>query len=110
MLEKMGLKLGQGIGKNNQGILNPIETVAVVDKGGLGYSKADKPEPKKRKDDIDMDIHNKEVQQEEANARKQQRQKLDDEERAFIELLNERKRLAGMGSSRAGLKTSFAEM
>jgi hypothetical protein len=38
MLEKMGgYKLGQGVGKNNQGILNPIETVTVVDKGGLGY-------------------------------------------------------------------------
>jgi hypothetical protein len=60
MLEKMGgYKLGQGVGKNNQGILNPIETMAVVDKGGVGHFKSEKV---KKKDDIDMDIHDQEAQ------------------------------------------------
>ena len=60
MLEKMGgYKLGEGVGKNNQGILNPIEMV-IVDKGGLGYQSTKPQKAKKPKnDDIDMDIHNK---------------------------------------------------
>ena len=62
MLEKMGgYKLGQGVGKNNQGILNPIETVTVENKGGLGYTKSES-KAKKAKDEIDMDIHNKEAE------------------------------------------------
>ena len=62
MLEKMGgYKLGEGVGKHNQGILNPIETDKIVDKGGIGYQNIKEISTKKKlkKDEIDMDIHNK---------------------------------------------------
>jgi hypothetical protein len=110
MLEKMGgYKLGQGVGKNNQGILNPIEQVAVLDKGGVGHFKSEKSALKK-KDDIDMDIHNKEAEKKEQEEVKQKKVKLDQEERAFIDLLKERKRQGGSLKSKADFKASFQEM
>ena len=112
MLEKMsGYKLGQGVGKFNQGILNPIEQVAVVDKGGLGYSKPEKPSIlKKKKDDIDMDINNQEDAQKQEEEVKQKKAKLDSEERAFIDLLNERRRQSGHLKSKRDYKASYTEM
>ena len=111
MLEKMsGYKLGQGVGKYNQGILNPIEQVAVVDKGGLGYSKPDKPSILKKSDDIDMDIHKQEDARKQEQESQQKKSKMDDEERAFIDLLNERRRQGGHLKSKRDFKTTIAEM
>jgi len=43
MLQKSGgYQLGQGVGKSNQGILNPIEAIN-VGKGGVGTQVESKP-------------------------------------------------------------------
>ena len=65
MLQKSsGFQLGQGVGKNNQGILNPIEAV-VVGKGGVGTQQGQKQQKRKDvagEDQLDMDINNLEVE------------------------------------------------
>jgi len=41
-MAKMGVKLGEGLGKKNQGILNPITPVVAADKVGVGSSSVKK--------------------------------------------------------------------
>ena len=64
--------------------------MAVKDKGGVGHIKVERAS--KKVDEIDMDIHNKEVEQREQSEVKQKKAKLDKEEREFMDLLKERKR------------------
>ncbi len=55
MLQKgSGYQLGQGVGRNNQGILNPLEAVN-VGKGGVGTQK--QQAQKQDKQAIDMDLN-----------------------------------------------------
>jgi len=59
LLEKMGgYKVGQGIGKNNQGILNPVEAVAKKDKSGLGKDGLYNPLEDMKANNINMDLYN----------------------------------------------------
>jgi hypothetical protein len=59
-----GYEVGQGIGKNNQGILNPVNATAKNDKSGLGDTKAKKAvnplEQMSAKTGINMDLSKRE--------------------------------------------------
>ena len=57
-----GFDLGEGIGKDNQGILNPVEAVQQTDKGGIGFQSGSVARVADKKE-INMDIHDKEGEQ-----------------------------------------------
>lgn len=94
MLQKSsGFQLGQGVGKNNQGILNPIEAV-VVGKGGVGTHQDLKQKKKKdeaAEDNLNMDINNIEAERQQAMSLKEKmqedKQKLDKDDKDFLQLL-----------------------
>lgn len=98
-IQKKKFTLGEGIGKSNQGILNPVQAELIPNKGGIGY--ADKPGKSKRQNKnhqndletgetvaatLDMDIHDKAGEQKKEEAAQAQVKRLDAEDKAFLDL------------------------
>ena len=74
--KKEEFKLGLGLGKHNQGIINPVEIEMRHNQGGIGYNKTEKKSQREQMMDnlaredlpdaakINMDIYNKEGEKE----------------------------------------------
>ncbi|CDW72566.1 tuftelin-interacting protein 11 [Stylonychia lemnae] len=84
-----GYKVGQGIGKSNQGIINPVETLFKKDNVGLGGNsqkgQSKEIQEKQEKPNI-LDV-NKTEQEKKVEKAKQQKIKLDKEDSEFLNLL-----------------------
>jgi hypothetical protein len=98
MMAKMGGKLGQGMGKKNQGILNPLAPVAAVDKSGVGASTVKKV-TLTAQNSIDMDLfkteETKDIKKKEAEEKlkvKEEGAKEDKDFTDFFKLINQRKK------------------
>ncbi|TNV83389.1 hypothetical protein FGO68_gene17757 [Halteria grandinella] len=77
-----GFTVGKGIGKNNQGIVNPVEAVAKKDNICLGQGVFEEKLVKEKKEDLITDPEERLKRDKEV-----QKQKLDQEDKDFLALL-----------------------
>ena len=100
-------QIGEGMGKHGTGILNPVQ-IKSVQKGGVGADRggaqinpkslleeAERAAQKQPGEDIDMDVFDKAGEEQRREENQRHKEKLDEEDKAFLALFGNRKRHQG---------------